>query len=279
MSSLFIDLCAFMPFWQLSIRRFHIKTIYAGNCWRSFIFYVTLSQSIRKQLKVIDMRRMIILLILVKFGSLIPVSVLANQFSLLAWSYTEEGFELPLNWKIPDEHFPTLEVFVNELSVLHNQRISVREARISTTMNVRPTVWSLLFRNRDNRKYVVRINNNEAFDGVLYQDVPMNARVGLWVHEMMHIKDFKSRSFFGVLERGWQYLSQRGRIRFEREIDQMVIDYGYRDYLFLWALFIMDESEASDSYKDYKRKIYLSPAEIMIELDEGGFMEDQIPMF
>ena len=54
----------------------------------------------------------------------------------------------------------------------------------------------------------------------------------------------------------------------------MVIDAGYRNYLLLWALFIMEESEASDAYKDFKRAIYRSPLDIFIDLDEGGILQN-----
>jgi hypothetical protein len=54
----------------------------------------------------------------------------------------------------------------------------------------------------------------------------------------------------------------------------MVMDAGYRNYLFLWALFIMEESEASDAYKDFKREIYQSPFDIFIDLDEDGLLQD-----
>jgi hypothetical protein len=54
----------------------------------------------------------------------------------------------------------------------------------------------------------------------------------------------------------------------------MVMDAGYRSYLLLWAIFIMEESEASDAYKDFKREIYRSPFDIFIDLDEDGFLKD-----
>lgn len=187
---------------------------------------------------------------------------------------SEYDSTFPASWHIPDKYAAPLEKIADNLYFLHDQRIKARSSRINTTMNVRPTLGSLLFRSRENRKYIIRVNNRDDFDGVYYHDVPLNAQVGLWAHEMMHIKDFSERGFFGVLARGWQYLSKRGKMRFEHEIDQMVINAGFRHYLFLWATFVLDESEASDSYKDYKRKIYLSPADILIDLDDDGLLDE-----
>jgi len=173
---------------------------------------------------------------------------------------------LPAKWKIPEKHFLPLEPIVSELSCLHGQKIKVKYASIKTTMMVRPSVGSLL-KSRKNRTYVIRINNNDAFSGVLYHQVPDKARTGLWAHELMHIKDYKGRSVLGVFFRGWQYLSKRGKIRFEREIDQMVIDAGFGEYLWEWSNFVLEESDACPVYKAFKRDIYLKPCEILGNCD------------
>ncbi|ASB50245.1 hypothetical protein [Alkalitalea saponilacus] len=185
---------------------------------------------------------------------------------------------MPKNWDIPEKHHPPLQIIVPDVPSLHDQRITVKYAHIGTTMNARPTVWSLIFRNRDNRHYIIRVNKNEEFEGVQYNpDIPMESRIGLWIHELMHIKDYNDRGFFGVLERGWQYLSKRGRAKFEYEIDMMVIEAGYRYYLYRWAYYVLYDSDASDEYKQYKRDIYLTPEEILGEMDELGYVH--IPLF
>lgn len=224
------------------------------------------------------MRRLVIISVFLYFlFSIISVNLYANV--LQGGDDNAYDSDFPDSWHIPDNYATPLQIIADDLYFLHNQRIKARSSRINTTMNVRPTLGSLLFRSRENRKYVIRINNRDDFDGVYYHDVPLSAQVGLWAHEMMHIKDYSERGFFGVLARGWQYLSKRGKMRFEHEIDQMVINAGFRHYLFLWASFVLDESEASDSYKDYKRRIYLSPADIMIDLDDDGLLDESTGYF
>jgi hypothetical protein len=180
----------------------------------------------------------------------------------------------PAAWVVPDKFQDVFDLLIDDIPYLHPQKIIIRKKKLSTTMSARPTWGSLIFRKRENRTYLLQVNNDKTFDGVLYEDVPEMARVGLMMHELMHIKDYQSRNFFGVLQRGWQYLSKSGKKKFEYEIDQMVMDAGYRSYLLLWALFIMEESEASDAYKDFKREIYRSPFDIFIDLDEDGFLKD-----
>jgi hypothetical protein len=168
---------------------------------------------------------------------------------------------MPERWRISENHLHDIDPLIDALPYMHNQKIKVKHAAIKTTMTARPTLASL-FKLRKNRTYIIRINNNDSFSGVLYKDIPSEARIGLWAHEMMHIKDYDSRGFWGVLYRGWQYLSIKGKIRFEREIDQMVIDAGLGAHLYRWSYFVMEESHICPAYKAFKQKIYLSPCEI-----------------
>lgn len=169
--------------------------------------------------------------------------------------------QMPDKWRISNKHLETIDLLIEALPCMHNQKIKVKHAALKTTMTARPTLVSL-FKSRHNRTYTIRINNNDSFSGVLYNNIPTEARIGLWAHEIMHIKDFDSRSFWGVLFRGWQYLSVKGKIRFEREIDQMVIDAGLGKYLYRWSYFVMQESDICPQYRTFKQKIYLSPCEI-----------------
>jgi hypothetical protein len=180
----------------------------------------------------------------------------------------------PDTWIVPEQFHDVFNVIFDDIDFAHHQNIKIRKKPLGTTMAVRPTIGSLITRKREHRKYLLQVNNDKTFDGVLYEDVPASARIGLMMHEMMHIKDYQSRGFFGVLQRGCQYLSKNGKKKFEHEIDQMVIEAGYRDFLYLWALFIMEESEASQAYKDFKREIYLSPSDIISDLEEVGMLEE-----
>ena len=179
---------------------------------------------------------------------------------------TKSKISLPENWRLPEKYLSELEPVIEQVPYLHSQKIKVKYGNLKTTMAMRPTILSV-FRSRHNRHYVLRINNDPSFEGVLYKDVPPEARTGLWAHEMMHIRDYKNRGVLGVLFRGWQYLSKRGKIRFEREIDQMTIDAGFEEFLYEWTRFVLEDSQASPAYKAYKREIYLLPCEIAGDCD------------
>jgi len=182
-----------------------------------------------------------------------------------------EKYEKVENWFMPDSIQEILTVVAEAFPEIEDEKIIVKNSSIKTTMNVRPTIFSLIFNKRENRKYILRINNSEKGESVFYKDVPEDARIGLLAHEMMHIVDFSERSFWGVLKRGIQYLYLKGKAKYESEIDQMVIDIGLGEYLHSWSDYVLNHSEATEDYKDFKRTIYLTPNEIE---DRLGFVLD-----
>ena len=97
----------------------------------------------------------------------------------------------------------------------------------------------------------------------LFKEVPEEFLRMIAVHELAHIKDYQSRSIFGVMDRGIDYLHGRSKAKFERAIDTMTIQAGMGEYLHRWAHYAIYESNASEKYKRFKRKIYLAPEEII----------------
>lgn len=164
--------------------------------------------------------------------------------------------EIPEIYKLPIllalTYFPELD----------SSRIVFKEAKIKTTLNARPTIGSLLFRNRHNRKYIVRINTTKRDSAVLLQDVPLNAIVGLFGHEFCHFIDYNKKGLFGVLGRLFNYASKKAKEKFEKEIDQMAIERGLGWQLYEWSFYVLHHSNASVDYKAYKELFYLEPEEI-----------------
>jgi hypothetical protein len=149
-----------------------------------------------------------------------------------------------------------------EFEDLQQCNIKVKSKKLKTTMAARPTFFSS-FRKKANRKYIILINNDTSFDGVLAQDVPKDARIGLFAHELMHIRDYQEQNFWGLLKRGVQYLSKAGKKQLEHHVDSLTIDAGFGYYLHDWANFVMFQSSASDEYKAFKQEIYMTPKLIL----------------
>jgi hypothetical protein len=163
------------------------------------------------------------------------------------------------------EYLPLFNRVFIEIEDLQDCNIEIKDKKIKTTMASRPKFLSL-FRVRDKRKYVIVYNSNPDFDGVHLKDVPENALAGLYAHELMHIRDYQSKGFFGVIKRGWQYLSKRGKKKLEHQIDIMTIETGFGKSLYEWAFYVLNNSSASKDYKAFKREIYMSPEDILSRL-------------
>ena len=171
--------------------------------------------------------------------------------------------EYSKNKSIPKEHSLSFYTAISHYPELKETYISFKRARIKTTLNARPTVASLLFRKRNNRRYVIRINSKERDSLILLDQVPFNARIGLFGHELAHFADYNERSFGGVLKRMMSYTTKKGKERYEKEIDQKTIDAGLGWQLYDWSHFVLYRSNGNFRYKEYKSIVYLEPEEII----------------
>jgi hypothetical protein len=215
------------------------------------------------------MLKVMLILLMVWLSSLIW----AKKASAAAPELNVDNNSKSVNGADKNSHPPIIGALIDSISNALNCRIVVKEAKIKTTLNVRPTLKSV-FANRENRKYIIRVNNNPHFKGIHHHQVPDTAKIGLWVHELMHIKDYQSRSSIGILKRGVQYMTKNGRRIYEHEIDRMVVTHGFGEPLYHWAKFIMFDSEACDSYKAYKQAVYLTPAQIRKEIGHRNIEQD-----
>lgn len=166
---------------------------------------------------------------------------------------------IPINLKeaayIAIQYFPELK----------NVDIEVIYANTKTTMETRPVINTLFSKRRKYKIFVdTTVENNF---GILVSEVPLDAKIGLFGHEFAHILDYKNKSFFELMKIGRTYLT-KGDIRsYETFIDQLTIQRGLGLYLKAWSDFVLNHSNASEEYKNYKRKNYLTPEEIQKSID------------
>ena len=142
-------------------------------------------------------------------------------------------------------------------------RIKFKKAHLKTSLTTRPTFFSLLFRRKLNRTYVVRIDDDTS--KIRIKDAPFNAKIGVFGHEFAHIIDYSQRNIFGVIARGFSYLSKKKKEEFEKYIDYLTIQYHLKYQLYDWTVFVLNSPKGSEEYKLFKRRIYLEPNEILDE--------------
>jgi hypothetical protein len=164
---------------------------------------------------------------------------------------------------VPDDYALAFYTALSHFPELDSSQITFKEARIKTTLNARPTFASLLFRKRSKRKYVIRVNTRNRDSLILLEEVPFEACIGLFGHELTHFWDYRQRSFGGVLKRLFSYSSLKGKEKFEKEIDSMTVSNGLGKQLHAWSNYVLNESKGSAKYKAYKKLVYLEPEEIL----------------
>lgn len=164
------------------------------------------------------------------------------------------------NLNVPPELKESATIAFGFYPELKNVNIEIVYADIKTTMATRPVIFSMFSKHRKYKIFVdTTVENNF---GILVAEVPLNAKIGLFGHEFAHILDYENKSNFEILKIGKTYVT-KGDIRsFEIYIDHLTIEKGLGFYLHAWAEYVLTQSSASESYKAYKRKNYLSPEEI-----------------
>lgn len=128
---------------------------------------------------------------------------------------------------------------------------------INTTMQCQPTISSLLKKSK--KEYIISVNDDLFFSGVLIDDVPFNAQIGLIGHELAHVIDFERSTLKDVISRGFDYLKESSKKEYEFFIDSLTIAYGLGWQLYDWSFFSLNNNISSQEYKDFKRRIYMTP--------------------
>jgi len=131
--------------------------------------------------------------------------------------------------------------------------------------------FSGIFKNKKNRSYFVMISEsfnieNESFS---ISEVPSEVLVGWIGHELGHIMDYQERSGFNLIQFGIGYLTSHRFIKeAERAADTFAVSHGMGKYILATKDFILNHAHLSKVYKDRIRKLYLSPEEILLLVEE-----------
>jgi len=89
---------------------------------------------------------------------------------------------------------------------LSDVTININYAPIPTTMQTQPMLRSM-FSSRSNREYLISINSNKNFEGILFEDIPYNAQVGIIAHELAHVLDFEHKNTLNLISTGLKFTS------------------------------------------------------------------------
>lgn len=147
---------------------------------------------------------------------------------------------------------------ISTLPSIQNENIRIIQGNFKTTLQARPALKSLF----GEREYVIRLNVDCDFGGPLFDDLSPRAQIGIMAHELSHIVDYSNKTNWEIFLTGLKYLTTKGKRVYERKIDAMTIELGFRSELKEWATYSMNNDRFTQKYRDFKRNTYLTPVEI-----------------
>jgi hypothetical protein len=151
-------------------------------------------------------------------------------------------------------HFPELK----------DTKIIFKTKSINSTMQAKPKGLNIL-RRKGNRKYVVIINTINP--KVPLDSISFNAKIGVLGHELAHIIDYENKNTWQIIGIGLRYGNKKYRAKFERATDQRTLDAGLKWQIYDFSTYVLKYNQNNPSYLEYKKKVYMTPDDILLQLD------------
>ncbi|MEX0996827.1 MAG: hypothetical protein WDZ45_07250 [Flavobacteriaceae bacterium] len=136
-----------------------------------------------------------------------------------------------------------------------------------------------VFKNKKKRAYFVMMSESVTIEGEVFTvaEVPTDVLIGWIGHELGHIMDYRERSGFDMIVFGIRYLFSNGFIKeAERAADTYAVNHGMGNYILATKDFILNHTSLSDNYKNRIKRLYMSPEEIMVLVDELNALENDV---
>ncbi|WP_372774873.1 hypothetical protein [Mangrovibacterium sp.] len=163
---------------------------------------------------------------------------------------------------VPSDFKEQVSIALSYYPELKGKKLRFKFKNQKTTMSCIPR-WDFIFRKKENRTYLIRIDKKlRNGKGILLEDVPFNAQVGVIGHELGHVVDYESKTAFGVIGTGFGYLFPKYRRELEHFVDEISIYHGLGHQLASFSDYVFHQSQASEKYLRYKRKYYFQPEQI-----------------
>lgn len=159
-------------------------------------------------------------------------------------------------------YFPELE----EVSIEFRFKEDIKKS----FMQAQPQ-FSNLFKGKNERSYYIFISSKVEIEGQDFTiaDIPSDVLTGWIGHELGHIMDYRERSAMGLVGFGIKYVTSKRYIKeAERVADTYAVNQGMGDYILKTKEFILNHTDLSDDYKNRIKRLYLSPEEIVVLVNE-----------
>lgn len=137
-------------------------------------------------------------------------------------------------------------------------------------MQAQPKFGSLLLPKKE-REYIIYMNNRLHIENedITVTDIPKDVLIGWLGHELGHIMDYLHRSTWNLINFGLKYITLGDHIReAERTADTFALQHGMVNYILATKNFILNHASLSEEYKARIKRLYLSPEEIMVIVNQ-----------
>ncbi len=134
-----------------------------------------------------------------------------------------------------------------------------------------------IFKNKKKRAYYVMISESVTIEEEVFtvSEVPSDVLIGWIGHELGHIMDYRERSGLNMVVFGVRYLFSKGFIKeAERAADTYAVNHGMGLYILATKDFILNHTNLSEVYKNRIKRLYMSPEEIMVLVEELHELEE-----
>ena len=172
---------------------------------------------------------------------------------------------------LPGFEFQCL-VALSQYPELKNVNIKFVIAKTEVPLMASPTFWSL-FRRKSKRTFQIQISEKsmDFLNPILLKNLSLNAQIGVLGHELAHISDMKSFSFWRFVGHGIKYtLSKPYGDRFEFGTDRIAIEHGFGLPLYCWSAEVRRKLNSTAFFRkqenNSKRERYMNPNTILNQM-------------
>ncbi|MEX2594809.1 MAG: hypothetical protein WD426_18725 [Anditalea sp.] len=143
-----------------------------------------------------------------------------------------------------------------------------------SVMQAQPKIGSLIFNNKENRAYRIKISRYlELYDELLpIEELPAEVLLGWLGHELGHIKDYIDRSAANLISFGVKYyLSKSFMTKAEVQADSYTVSNGLANEIIATKNFVLNHEKLPEKYKNKIKALYMSPGEILslVDVEDG----------
>lgn len=152
---------------------------------------------------------------------------------------------------------------ISNLESADSTYIIFRKSKIKSMGQAQPLNRTIL-RKAENRIYIISVRDKSVNGNLNFETIPDSARIGLVGHEIVHVLDYKTMSFFQIISMGIKYSycpNYKRQTEWKTDSLTIVNNMGYETLCFAHQIY--NSPYLSKNYLKKKEKFYMKPEDIL----------------